>query len=203
MQRRHKPRGSSTLECCVLAVFGLILTSTVLTFRQRESALTKEIEQCKARAAASSCTGHPKVTASTAEDVAHPLAIGHGVSSGGAPIETQAVATSGIGVNSDGAVVEGVAIVCCLDGPGWMQKRYSMSVMNVLAGLPPTYLVQLFHHGSDQALKGIRNSPGIGRLVDTGRVVLTQVPEVHKKRKRSELFLSTFFWESVLAEQVI
>jgi hypothetical protein len=57
--------------------------------------------------------------------------------------------------------LEGVAIVCCLDGPGWLQNRYSMSVMNMMEALPKNWKVQLFHKGSVQSFKGITRNPGI------------------------------------------
>ena len=96
----------------------------------------------------------------------------------------------------------GVAVVCCLDGPGWLQKRYSLSVANVMLGLPASYKVQLFYKPSAQSLKGLRENPFIGQLAAAGRVILTELQGPWAKRSRSEVYLSTMFWESLAADNV-
>ena len=57
-----------------------------------------------------------------------------------------------------------------MDGPGWLQKRYTLSMSNVLQGLPSDWVVQLFYKLSEQSRKGLRDNPGIGRLVEAKKV---------------------------------
>jgi len=185
-QRRKAPRKGYYLEALVVAVLVLLWGATVAHFRNREAALVREL--ASQRAALLHVDDRP-----TRADAAL-LTFDSPLFAGGSE-EARGLGSS--------PPVAGVAVVCCLDGPGWMQKRYTMSVMNILAGLPPTFKVQLFHHGSTQSLKGLANSPGIARLIATGRVLVTLINDVHKKRSRSELYLSTYFWNTVMAEQVL
>ena len=52
---------------------------------------------------------------------------------------------------ADTSPIDGVAAVCCLDGPGWLQKRYTLSITNIMRGLPSSYKVQPFYKPSGQS----------------------------------------------------
>ena len=52
-----------------------------------------------------------------------------------------------------------------------------------------------------QAAKGIASSPGLGRAVARGDVILTESPEYMQKVTRGEVYLSHWLWESVIADR--
>ena len=51
-------------------------------------------------------------------------------------------------------------------------------------------------------LKGLAGNPGIGRLASTGKIILTELKGDWAKRTRSEIYLSTMFWETLAADNV-
>jgi len=58
---------------------------------------------------------------------------------------------------------------------------------------------QLFAVRLDKRLRGL---PGVARLVESGRVVLTPVPTSHEGLGRRELLLSPWLWRTCLADKV-
>ena len=50
-------------------------------------------------------------------------------------------------------------------------------------------------------LKALEN-PGISRLASTGKIILTELKGDWAKRTRSEIYLSTMFWETLAADNV-
>jgi hypothetical protein len=100
-------------------------------------------------------------------------------------------------------VYGGVAVTTFLGAPKWFQNRYSLMINQVLTMLDDDWLVQVVYDPSQKmAVEGI-NYPGVQRQIRRGRVVLTPVPASMKKIKKNALLLSTWFWESLLAEKVL
>jgi hypothetical protein len=100
-------------------------------------------------------------------------------------------------------VYGGVAVTTFLGAPKWFQNRYSLMINQVLAMLDDDWLVQIVYDPSQKmAVEGI-NYPGVQRQIRRGRVALTPVPASMKKVKKNALLLSTWFWESLLAEKVL
>ena len=102
--------------------------------------------------------------------------------------------------------LDGVAAVLLLHAPNWFQRRYSIMVQNVLSNLPSgqNWKVQIFYVRQGQSLAGIESNRGLGRLVASGKVVLTPIPEDISARykKRVHLMQSAWLWRSMLAEKV-
>jgi hypothetical protein len=171
-------------EIVCFAIFSVVSFQNYLYFKAREKGLENELEDLRAAVSA-------KAKATPQDPLPTPLPVEH-------PLVRDATATESVPDN-----IEGVAVVCCLDGPGWMQKRYSMSVQNMVNALPTSWRVQLFHHGSVQSTKGINLSFGLQRLIASGKVILTEVGTSWKKRSRSEIYLSEYFWQTVKAERVL
>lgn len=99
----------------------------------------------------------------------------------------------------------GVAATLMLHAPTWFQRRYTLMIQNAVNNIPDDWKVQVFHTRRGQSQKGLDINPGIRRFVDSGRVVLTEIPDrvlVHKK-KRFEIMMEPWLWESMLAEKVL
>lgn len=99
----------------------------------------------------------------------------------------------------------GMAVTLMLHSPKWFQRRYTAIVQNMLNNVPLDWGVQIFYIASGGSQRGLDINPGIGRLVEQGRVVLTPMPEEvwRFKSRRSDFFLIPWFWESILADKVL
>ncbi|KAJ1425696.1 hypothetical protein B484DRAFT_397830 [Ochromonadaceae sp. CCMP2298] len=102
-------------------------------------------------------------------------------------------------------VIGGVAVTLMLHSPTWFQRRYSMMIQNILNNIPANWKVQVFHTGAGQSQHGLDINPAIQRFVDTGRVVLTRIPDsvLKVKKKRFELMFEPWLWQNMLAEKVL
>lgn len=100
---------------------------------------------------------------------------------------------------------EGVAMTLLLDSPKWFQRRYSVMVANILTNLPATWAVQIFYSGSGQSKSGIDINPGLSRMIEQGRVILTTIPQEVLSRKKKKILLMTdkWIWNNVVAEKVL
>lgn len=89
--------------------------------------------------------------------------------------------------------LNGVAITTFLGAPKWFQNRYSMMVAQVLSILPSDWKVQIFYNPTKRmAMNGI-NHPGIRRLIEADRVILTAIPDHLTKLKQKELLVDTWY----------
>jgi len=184
MRRKSEGRRSFVLEIVCFAIFSVFSFQNYLYFKAREKGLETELEVLRA-AVTANANLPPLVHLPTPPPVEH------------TPLLDIAITEA----PSDN--IDGVAVLCCLDGPGWMQKRYSMSVQNMVNALPTSWRVQLFHRGSVQSTKGINLSFGLQRLIVSGKVILTEVEASWRKRSRSEIYLSEYFWHTVKADRVL
>jgi hypothetical protein len=102
--------------------------------------------------------------------------------------------------------LDGVAAVLLLHAPNWFQRRYSVMVQNVLNNLPAgeNWTVQIFYVREGQSLAGIQSNRGLGRMVASGKVILTPIPADISARykKRVHLMQSAWLWQNMLAEKV-
>jgi hypothetical protein len=190
MRRKGEGRRSFfCLEIGCLAIFCIAYSQTYFYFKAREKGLEAQVEALRSPAAEAAVTASAKATPLVALATSFPVQY---------PSSHHAT-----NLEQSLAHLEGVAVVCCLDGPGWIQKRYSMSVQNMVNALPASWRVQLFHHGSEQSTKGLALSFGLRRLLASGKILLTEVGGPWKKRSRSEIYLSKSFWQTVKAENVL
>ena len=110
-------------------------------------------------------------------------------------------------LDTNGVVVAknyaGVAVTTFLGAPKWFQNRYTMMVNQVLALVEDDWIVQIVYDPAvKMALEGIAYA-GIRRQIARGRVVLTPIPPSMKKIKKNKLLLSSWFWKSLVAENVL
>jgi len=97
----------------------------------------------------------------------------------------------------------GVAVTTFLGAPKWFQNRYTMMVNQVLALVEDDWIVQIVYDPAvKMALEGIAYA-GIKRQIARGRVILTPIPASMKKIKKNKLLLSSWFWKSLMAENVL
>jgi hypothetical protein len=98
---------------------------------------------------------------------------------------------------------KGVAVTTFLGAPKWFQNRYSLMINQIYAMLDDDWTIQIFYDpGVKMAREGIAY-PGIRRQVARGRVLLTPLPPSMKKIKKHALMLTTWFWESMVADSVL
>lgn len=99
----------------------------------------------------------------------------------------------------------GVAAVVMLHSPMWYQRRYTMMLQNVCNNMPRNWVVQVFYIDEGGSQRGLEINPGIRRLLNAGKIVMTKIPQavwMHKKR-RSDYFLIPWLWENMLAEKIL
>eukprot|EP01039_Chlorochromonas_danica_P001147 gene1147-1252_t len=98
-----------------------------------------------------------------------------------------------------------VAAMVMLGQPKWFQRRYTFMVQNVLHNIPQDWAVQIFHSTDRHTLAGITLNTGLDRLVQSGRILLTPIPEALQKRKkrRIELMADQWLWQNLVADKVL
>jgi len=99
----------------------------------------------------------------------------------------------------------GAAVFLNLHQPTWFQRRYSMMVQNVDSNIPSDWVIQIFWTADGQSKSGIDiNRGGLQRYLDSGRLVLTEIPKsiLAVKRKKFELMVEPWIWENMLADKV-
>jgi hypothetical protein len=104
------------------------------------------------------------------------------------------------------APLVGVAAVVMLHSPKWFQRRYTLMLQNVCNNMPVGWAVQVFYIKSGGSQVGLDINPGIGKLVQAGKIVLTEMPpELNHKalKRRSDYFLIPWLWENMLADKVM
>jgi hypothetical protein len=99
----------------------------------------------------------------------------------------------------------GVAATLLLHAPSWFQRRYTMMIQNALNNIPDDWVVQIFYTTTGQSQHGLDINPGIRKWVNSGKVVLSPIPDyvLVVKKKRFEMMFDTWIWESMLAEKVL
>jgi len=99
----------------------------------------------------------------------------------------------------------GVAAALLLHAPKWFQRRYTIMVLNAINNVPSNWVVQIFYTPAGQSQLGIDLNKGLKRLIEQGRVLLTEIsPEVLKQRKkRFELMYHEWIWQNMAADRVL
>lgn len=98
----------------------------------------------------------------------------------------------------------GVAVTLMLPvTPKWFQRRYSMMVQNIYNNIPADWQIQIFYTGKGQSRAGIEINPGLQRMIEEKKVVLTVLPEYLMKARKIHIMLHPWFWENVLADKVL
>lgn len=114
---------------------------------------------------------------------------------------------TGVGTHSipDSTKYGGVAATLLLHAPTWFQRRYTMMIQNVVNNIPDDWVVQIFYTPSGQSQRGLDINPGIQRFVNSGKVVLTAIPDkvLQTKKKRYEMMFEPWVWSSMLADKVL
>ena len=79
-----------------------------------------------------------------------------------------------------------------------------MMVQNVYNNLPSKWIVQIFCSPFGTPKVGIDLNLGLKRMIDTGKVVLTEIsPAVLKqRRKRIDLMTHPWIWENMFANRI-
>jgi hypothetical protein len=99
---------------------------------------------------------------------------------------------------------KGVAVTLFLGSPKWFQNRFSMMVNNINHILPNDWIIQIFYSNKKMALEAIKY-PGIKRLEDKGKVILTEIPEKRfgKNIRKKNLMIEPWLWENMIADRVL
>ena len=128
------------------------------------------------------------------------------------PAAAAATATATTGTANTATVdptlpLEGVAVTLFLHSPTWFQRRNSIMVNLVRNNLPPRWKVQIFWMGHGQSKNAIDINPGVKRLIDSGDIILTRIPDdiLEKKNKKKMIHLMTeeWLWGAMAAPKVL
>lgn len=98
---------------------------------------------------------------------------------------------------------KGVAVTTFLGAPKWFQNRYTLMVNQVLAMIEDDWVVQIFYDPAQKMAREGVAYPGIQRQMARGRVLLSPLPSSMKKIKKNNLLLSSWFWQNIVAENVL
>jgi len=112
----------------------------------------------------------------------------------------EAVASPGSDVQTN---VAGVAVTLFLGSPKWFQNRYSMMVNLALGALPKHWIVQIFYDPSKKMALEAINYPGIRKQIAKGNVVVTPLPSHLCDKRKRDVMLEPWLWQSMLAERVL
>ncbi len=101
--------------------------------------------------------------------------------------------------------IGGIAATLMLHSPTWFQRRYTFMVENIVDNIPQNWVIQVFYTGNGQSLKGITVNRGLQKHLDTGKLVLTTIPDEiwQTKRKRYQLMTERWLWANMLADKVL
>lgn len=103
--------------------------------------------------------------------------------------------------------LEGVAVTLFLHSPTWFQRRNTIMINNIRNNLPPNWKVQIFWTGHGQSKNAIDVSPGVKRLIDSGDIILTLIPdeisEKKQKKKMIHLITEEWLWKNMAAPKVL
>ena len=133
-------------------------------------------------------------------DISEPLLVPKTISNAIITLEEQDLVTV-----SSIHTYRGVAATVLLHSPKWFQRRYSVMVQNIVNNVPLNWAVQVFYIPSGGSLSGITINPGIEKLLNAGKIILTPMPDsmTKGKRRRSDYFLDPWLWENMLADTVL
>jgi len=96
----------------------------------------------------------------------------------------------------------GVAAMCCFDGPEWMQRRYTAVIANTRQIIPKHWLIQIFHKNDTSYHRGLRVNPGLARNLNNSTNIIFTPLEL-KRKKRADLILSIELWTKLVADTVL
>jgi hypothetical protein len=117
----------------------------------------------------------------------------------------------------------GVAVTVMLKAPKWFHRRYTAMLHNILANIPDTWKVQIFVNTAWLEKEVLLLHPGLRSMYhghghghghegsnknqetawEVGRVTWIALPANMTRSKPKEIMKSTWFWESVMAENVL
>jgi len=78
-----------------------------------------------------------------------------------------------------------------------------MMINQLIAIIPPGWIVQVFYDASIPGAVEIISGVGLQRQINYGRVILAELPNSMHGVKRKDILKSTWLWESMLAETVL
>jgi hypothetical protein len=105
--------------------------------------------------------------------------------------------------NQEEESYEGVAMTVMLRAPQWFHRRYTAMLHNILANIPPTWVVQVFYNEDWLKTTVLPLHPGMQQIrANNKRVIWTPLPKAMTKEKPKEIMKSNWLWESVVAENV-
>lgn len=100
--------------------------------------------------------------------------------------------------------IEGVFATVLFRAPRWMHLRYTTMIHNALTNLPNSqWRVQLFLNRPWVNAELLPWHPGLVRLFQDPRVIVTDLPEKLTKGKPKHVLASRWFWETVAGEAVV
>ncbi len=105
----------------------------------------------------------------------------------------------------------GVAATLMLRAPKWFHRRYTIMLHNVLANIPEDWKVQIFVNQEWLEKDVLPLHPGLQTMYQqshesswtVGRITWTPLPTNMVQQKPKQIFKSTWFWESMLAENIL
>ena len=95
--------------------------------------------------------------------------------------------------------IRGVAVNIVTDGPN-KSGNFVGLLLNYASVMSNDWKIQLF--ASSRSMPRLEGLPGVVRLVESGKLVLTAIPPSHNHLGRRELLLSPWLWRSALSDKV-
>eukprot|EP00934_Nitzschia_sp_Nitz4_P008158 Nitzschia sp. Nitz4//scaffold45_size130396//21794//22756//NITZ4_003433-RA/size130396-processed-gene-0.68-mRNA-1//1//CDS//3329552350//8148//frame0 len=109
-----------------------------------------------------------------------------------APVTTPSLITSPL---------PGVAATLMLKAPKWFHRRYTVMLHNALANIPPDWKVQVIVNEAWFRKDVLPFHPALNSTY--GRIIWSPIPPSMTKLKPKQIYKSTWFWETVAAENVL
>ena len=100
--------------------------------------------------------------------------------------------------------IEGVFATILFRAPRWMHLRYTTMIHNALTNLPNSHWrVHLFLNRPWVNAELLPFHPGLVRLFQDPRVIVTDLPEALTKGKPKQVLASRWFWDTVGGDAVV
>ncbi|GAX25692.1 hypothetical protein FisN_15Lh063 [Fistulifera solaris] len=107
-------------------------------------------------------------------------------------------------INQDDETIEGVFATILFRAPRWMHLRYTTMIHNALTNLPNArWRVQLFVNRPWVQAELLPWHPGLLRLFQDPRIIVTNMPATLTQGKPKQVLASRWFWETLVADAVV
>eukprot|EP01035_Chromulina_nebulosa_P017102 gene17102-22616_t len=76
-------------------------------------------------------------------------------------------------------------------------------IQNIYNNIPSNWKIQIIYTGIGQSQAGLDINPGISRLIQSNKVILTKLPDNLIKIKKYQLLVNPWLWENLIADKVL